>query len=101
MTGLRVRSLSRSALLILRLPARAHAACDVPPDPLAGRLLLEIRRVLEGEVRSVADARLHDCEGRTAALRMSDHDIERPAFPCNPVEGEGQVRFQGFVGGVE
>jgi hypothetical protein len=57
MTGLRVRNLSCSALLIL-LPARAHAACDVPPDLLACRPPPEPRWIVEGERRYVAKPRL-------------------------------------------
>jgi len=63
------RRIASAALLVLvALEAPPLAACEVPPALLSGRSLSEHRRILEGEVSFVADARLHDFEGHTTAI---------------------------------
>ena len=59
---------SLAVVLLWLLSPRILSACDVPPKLVAGRALSETRRVLKGEVVFVADARLHDFEGRTTAV---------------------------------
>ncbi|MCI0484287.1 MAG: YceI family protein [candidate division NC10 bacterium] len=66
MTGPRLASVC--IMLLVLVPSLPLAACDVPSTLLAGRTLSETRRVLRGEVVFVADARLHDFEGRATAV---------------------------------
>jgi polyisoprenoid-binding protein YceI len=66
MTGPRIAS--ACIMLLVLVPPLPLAACDIPSRLFAGRTLSETRRVLEGEVIFVADARLHDFEGRATAV---------------------------------
>ncbi len=66
MTGPRIASSYLLFFLLLKAPSLF--ACEIPPALLTGRSLSETRRVLEGEIVFVADARLHDFEGRTTAV---------------------------------
>jgi polyisoprenoid-binding protein YceI len=54
--------------LLLPLGAQSLSVCEIPPELLTGRALSETRKILEGEVVFVADARLHDFEGRTNSI---------------------------------
>lgn len=65
MTGPRIASL---CLLLLSLEAQSLWACEIPPVLLTGRSLPETRKILEGEIVFVADARLHDFDGQTTAV---------------------------------
>ena len=87
MTGPRIASLC--IVLLVLVPPLPLAACDVPSRLLAGRSLLETRKVLKGEVVFVADARLHDFEGRAAAVS------DRPAFFFVTVKDEVEVVLVG------
>jgi polyisoprenoid-binding protein YceI len=77
-------------VLVLLLPARPLSACEVPPELLLGRTLPETRKILEGEVVFVADARLHDFEGRTKAVSglVKARGLEE-AVGCVVVEARG------------
>ena len=68
MTGPRIAS--ACIMLFVVVPPLPVATCDVPSKLLAGRTLSETRRVLTGEVVFVADARLHDFEGRATAVEV-------------------------------
>lgn len=68
MTGPRIASVC--IVLLVLVPPLPLAACDVPSQLLAGRTLSETRKVLRGEVVFVADARLHDFEGRATAVEV-------------------------------
>jgi polyisoprenoid-binding protein YceI len=68
---------------------RTLAACDIPSNLLAGRILSETRRVLKGEVVFVADARLHDFEGRATAVsgRVRARGVDE-AVGCVAIEAK-------------
>jgi len=93
MSGPRIASVC--IVLLVLVPPLPLAACDVPSKLLAGRTLSETRRVLTGEVVFVADARLHDFEGRATAVSG------RPAFLFVTVKDEVEVRFRVLVGEAE
>lgn len=66
MTGPRIAKVLFT--LFLLFGGRSLSACEIPPGLLVGRTLSETRKILHGEVGFVADARLHDFEGRTTAV---------------------------------
>jgi polyisoprenoid-binding protein YceI len=69
MTGPRIASVCFFLLtLLLSLGVHSLVACEIPPALLTGRSLPETWKILEGEVVFVADAQLHDFEGRTRAI---------------------------------
>jgi hypothetical protein len=82
-------------MLLVLVPPLPVAACDVPSKLLAGRTLSETRKVLRGEVVFVADARLHDFEGRATAVSG------RPAFLFVTVKDKVEVRFRVLMGEAE
>jgi polyisoprenoid-binding protein YceI len=57
-----------AVFLLWLLSPKVLLACEIPPELLMGRTLSETRKILEGEVVFVADARLHDFEGRTRSM---------------------------------
>lgn len=69
MTWPRIASIC-CALLGVFLPfgAQSLSTCEIPADVLTGRSLSETRKIVEGEVVFVADAQLHDFEGRTTSI---------------------------------
>ena len=69
MTWPRIASIC-CALLGVFLPfgAQSLSPCEIPADVLTGRSLSETRKIVEGEVVFVADAQLHDFEGRTTSI---------------------------------
>lgn len=69
MTWPRIASVCCSLFFVL-LPvgAQSLSSCDIPAELLAGRSLSETRKIVEGEVVFVADAQLHDFEGRTTSI---------------------------------
>ncbi|MGH7352363.1 MAG: YceI family protein [Candidatus Methylomirabilales bacterium] len=88
MTGPRIGSLC--IVLLVLVPPLPIAACDVPSKLLAGRTLSETRKVLKGEVVFVADARLHDFEGRTTAVSgLVRADGLAEAVGCVVIEAKG------------
>jgi len=69
MTGNRIAKVCLLVLcLFLLLEVQSLSACEIPPQLLTGRTLSETRKILEGEVVFVADALLHDFEGRTRSI---------------------------------
>lgn len=66
MTGPRIAKVLFALLFLFG--GRSLFACEIPPELLVGRTLSETREILHGEVGFVADARLHDFEGRTTAV---------------------------------
>lgn len=66
MTGPRIAKVLFT--LFFLFGGRSLFACEIPPELLVGRTLSETRKILHGEVGFVADARLHDFEGRTTAV---------------------------------
>ena len=62
------RVISLWVLLLMLAPALPLFACDVPLGLLSGRPVPETRQILEGKVIFVADARLHDFEGKTSVV---------------------------------
>ncbi|MFQ5961532.1 MAG: YceI family protein [Candidatus Methylomirabilales bacterium] len=69
MTGPRIARVCLFLLtLLFPLGVQSLTACEIPPDLLTGRSLSETWKILEGEVVFVADAQLHDFEGRTSAI---------------------------------
>lgn len=79
----------RALFLLWLLSPRVLLACDVPSQLLAGRALSETRRVLKGEVVFVADARLHDFEGRATVVsgRVRARGIDE-AVGCVMIEAK-------------
>ncbi len=69
MTGPRIASVCCLLFsLLLSLGVQSLAACEIPAELLTGRNFSETWRVLQGEVVFVADAQLHNFEGRTSAV---------------------------------
>ena len=87
MTGPRIAS--ACIMLFVLVPPLPLAACDVPSTLLAGRALSETRKILRGEVVFVADARLHDFEGRATAVsgRVRARGIDE-AVGCVAIEAK-------------
>lgn len=56
------------AFFLLPLGVGSLWACEIPAGVLTGRSFSETRPIVEGEVVFVADAQLHDFEGRTGAI---------------------------------
>lgn len=54
--------------LSLSIGVEALSPCEIPAQLMIGRTLSQTRTIVEGEVVFVADAQLHDFEGRTSAV---------------------------------